>query len=267
MFTGKVIVITGSTQGIGKRTAELLAQRGAKIIINSRKKEKVEKVTADFIAKGLDAWGIAGDVSDYDFCVQMKNEILEKYGRIDFLINNAALASKGTLKDSEHIVLEQIFKINVLGSLYPSKAFLSEIIKTKGGILFISSLAGIVGLPSYLAYSGTKRSVVAIAESMKNELVDDGVYIGINYPGFTENDEEKVIINSKGEAQRIVKREKVNVTPLDKTVNNIIQQIEQKKFRSYTSPSGRLVQLIYSLSPSLSLFVLRLNRIKIMNMD
>jgi short-subunit dehydrogenase len=266
MLKGKVFVITGSTQGIGKRTAELLALEGAKVVINSRKAENVEKVVKEFSAKGLEAIGIAGDVSDYNFCLQMKKEILDSYGRIDFLINNAALASKGMLKDSEHFVFEQVYKVNVLGSLYPSKAFLDEIIKTKGGILFISSLAGIVGLPSYIAYSGTKKSIVAIAESLKNELVEDDVYVGVNFPGFTENDEQKTIINSKGEPEIIVKRENVKVTPLDKTVNDIILQIKRKKFRSYTSPLGRMVQLIYSLSPSLSLFVLKLNRKKIISM-
>jgi short-subunit dehydrogenase len=267
MFKNKVVVITGSTQGIGKRTAELLAEKGARIVINSRGKDKVDTVVNEFRSKGFETIGIAGDVSDYEFCLQMKNEILDQFGRIDYLINNAALASKGALIDSEHFVFEQVYKVNVLGSLYPSKAFLDEIIKTKGGILFISSVAGIVGLPSYIAYSGTKRTIVGLAECLKNEVISDGVYIGVNYPGFTENDAQKTIITSSGEAKILPKRNEVKVSPLDKTVNNIIRQIERRKFRSYSSLQGRMVQLIYNLSPSLSLYILKLNREKIMKMD
>ena len=267
MFREKVVVITGSTQGIGKRTAELLAIKGARIVINSRNQEKVTTVVDEFRSKRYTVIGIAGDVSDYAFCLKMKNDIMRQFGRIDYLINNAALASKGALIDSEHFVFEQVYRVNVLGSLYPSKAFLEEIIKTKGGILFISSVAGIVGLPSYIAYSSTKRSIVGLAECLKNEVVGEGVYIGVNYPGFTENDEQKTIISSNGEAKVLPKRNDVKVSPLDKTVNDIIRQIERRKFRSYSSFQGRIVQLIYNISPSVSLYVLKLNREKIMKMD
>lgn len=267
MFKDKVVVITGSTQGIGKRTAELLAMKGANIVINSRNLEKVNAVVDEFRSKGFKVIGLAGDVSDYEFCLQMKDEIVGHFGRIDYLINNAALASKGALINSEYFVFEQVYRVNVLGSLYPSKAFLEEIMKTKGGILFISSVAGIVGLPSYIAYSGTKRSIVGLAECLKNEVVGEGVYIGVNYPGFTENDAQKTIISSNGEAKILPKRNDVKVSPLDKTVNNIIRQIERRKFRSYSSIQGRMVQLIYNISPSVSLYVLKLNREKIMKMD
>ena len=124
MFREKVVVITGSTQGIGKRTAELLAIKGARIVINSRNQEKVTTVVEEFRSKGYNVIGIACDVSDYDFCLKMKDDIIGHLGRIDYLINNAALASKGALIDSEHFVFEQVYRVNVLGSLYPSKAFL-----------------------------------------------------------------------------------------------------------------------------------------------
>lgn len=266
MFKDKVIVITGSTQGIGKRTSEILASKGAKVIINSRNAEKVDEVVKELNERGYDVFGMSGDVSDYAFCQRLTEEVVNRYGRIDYLINNAGLAAKGTILDSHPDVFEQVFRVNVFGSLYPTKAMISEIRRSKGGVLFISSLAGIVGLPSYSAYSGTKRSIVALAESLKNEVAGEGVYIGINYPGFTENDANKKVMSVNGEEQVLPKRTDVKVASLDSTVMNIIRQIERRKFRSY-SLQGRMIQMIYRLSPGLSLYVLKRNRHKIMKMD
>jgi NADP-dependent 3-hydroxy acid dehydrogenase YdfG len=142
MFKDKVIIVTGSVQGIGKRTAELLAERGAKVVINSRTAAKVDATVEEFTTKGHDVLGITGDISDFDFCEEMKNQTVTKYGRVDYLINNAGLAAKGTISDTQAHVYKKMYDVNVLGSLYPTMVFLPEIKKTKGGVLFISSMAG-----------------------------------------------------------------------------------------------------------------------------
>ena len=267
MFKDKVVIITGSTQGIGRRTAEILAERGAHVVVNSRRQEKVDSTIEEFAKKGLDIFGIAGDVSNYEFCEHLKNETLNRFGRIDYLINNAGLAAKGALTYTSPEVFKQVYNVNVLGSLFPTKAVLEEVKKNQGGILFISSLAGIIGLPSYSAYSGTKRSIVSLAESFRNELVDDNVFVGVNYPGFTENDSNKQTISPTGESVTMVKRDDVKVEPLDKTVGKIIRQLERRKFRVYSSPKGRMIQTMYRLFPSLSLAILKKNRRKIMDMQ
>lgn len=267
MFQDKVIVITGSAQGIGKRTAEMLAQRGAKVVINARRKEKVDETVLDFRAKGYQVFGAAGDVSDFAFCEQLAKETIQHFGKIDYLINNAGLAAKGKLEETVPAVFEKLISVNVLGSIYPSLAFLPHLKASKGGILFISSLAGIVGLPSYLSYSCTKRSIISIAESLKNELIDDQVFVGVNYPGFTENDSTKQNISPSGEVVTMKKRTDVKVESLDKTVARIVRQLERRKFSAYSSFQGRMVHIIYRLSPALALTVLKKNRRKIMAMD
>ena len=264
---GKVIVITGSTQGIGLRTAEKLLDKGAAVVINSRDKEKVSKVTTTLRSRGHNVIGISGDVSNINFCQELQRKTVEKFGKIDYLINNAGISAKGTIHTTQPEVYETIYRVNVLGSLYPTLSLLPEIQKTKGGILFISSLAGIIGLPSYAAYSGSKRSIVSLAESFKNELVDDDVFVGVNYPGFTENDEKKTTLNTEGKPTVIKKRTDVKVEPLDVTVDRIIYQLEKRKFRAYSSYKGKAIQLLYRLAPSLSLFVLKRNRKKIIEME
>lgn len=266
-FKDKVVIVTGSTQGIGRRTAEKLCEKGAKVVINSRSQEKVEQTINELSSNGYHVVGLAGNIADYAFCEQLAQKAIDSFGRIDVLINNAGLASKGSISHIRPEVYKMLYDVNVLGSLYPTMAVLNELKKNKGGVLFISSLAGIVGLPSYSAYSGTKRSIISLAESFKNELYDDGVYVGVNYPGFTENDEKKETITADGTPEVMKKRNDVKVEPLDKTVDKIISQIEKQKFRSFSSYKGRFVLTMYRLFPSISLIILKKNRRKIMDMQ
>ncbi|SFT67054.1 3-oxoacyl-[acyl-carrier protein] reductase [Lishizhenia tianjinensis] len=267
MFRNKVIVITGSTQGIGYKTAEMLTHRGAKVVINSRREQKVKAAVKNISDQGGIAFGVTGDVTDYVFCKSLRSEVIKKFGRIDYLINNAGVASKGNLLDSSKTVIDSVIDINIKGSLYPTHALLADIIEQKGGILFISSLAGIAGLPSYFAYSGTKSMIITLAESIKNELVDKGVFIGVNYPGFTENDSQKQIIKPDGKTSVLKKRENVKALPLTITASQIIKQLEMRKFRAFSSLQGKLIYYTYRLSPKLYLYVLKVNRKKIMLMD
>jgi NAD(P)-dependent dehydrogenase (short-subunit alcohol dehydrogenase family) len=97
---GKVCVITGSTQGIGLRTAERLLEKGAWVVINSRNKQKVEEVTKRLRNQGHDVLGIAGDVSDIDFCRELCAAAVNRFGKIDYLINNAGISAKGTIHNT-----------------------------------------------------------------------------------------------------------------------------------------------------------------------
>lgn len=267
MFEGKVVLVTGSSQGIGFRTAELLAHRGAKVIINGRNQEKVMNAVERLKKQGLTAIGIPGDVSNHDFCLELRNKIVTAFGGIDFLINNAGLAAKGRLEDMQSEVYRMIFEVNVMGSLNPTLAVLNDLKKSKGGVLFISSLAGLVGLPSYSAYSSTKSAVIRLAESFRNELVDEGVFVGVNHPGFTENDPDKTTVAADGKLKKIKKRSDVKVQSLDETVVSIIRQMENKKFRVFSSYKGKWLDMIYRFFPFITLSVLKSYRQRIMAME
>lgn len=267
MFKDKVFVITGSAQGIGKATAILATERGAKVIINSRTEDKVNDTVQQIRSLGGEAHGLAGDVSNFDFCKELTTFAIQKFGKIDYLINNAAISTKGTLRDSAPETLENAFRINLFTSLYASKAMMDEIIKQKGGILFISSLASVIGLPSYLSYSTTKRAMVTVAECLRNELIDDGVFVGVNFPGFTENDDDKNITLPSGEVKVLRKRINVNIASKERTANRILQQLKKNKFRYYSSINGYLIQYLYRVFPTLSLWLIGKNRDRIIYSD
>lgn len=267
MFSNKVIIITGSTQGIGLKTAEMLIHRGARLVINSRSPKKVETTLCYLKELTPDVVGLAGDVSNYEFCLELKKLALDSFGRIDILINNGGVASSGLVKDIVPNAFEKVVNINLLGSIYPTLACISEIRQQKGSVLFISSVAGIIGLPNYSAYSATKRAVVSLAESLRSELTDDGVFVGVNYPGFTENEDQKTIINAKGEEILLQKRKGIKAISRERTAEKIIEQLQKRKFRMYSSVSAKAIQLMYRIFPQLTLNILRQYRMKISSMQ
>lgn len=264
MFRNKVIVVTGSTQGIGKRTAWRLAEQGAIVVINSRSSEKVEKTVAEFSNHGFDVIGICGDVSVYSFCEEMRNEVISRFGRVDILICNAAIAIEGTIANSSAKAIELATKVNVHGSIYPANAFLNDLSASKGSIIFLSSIAGIVGLPGFAMYSCTKKAIFALAESMKNELVEKNVFIGICLPDFTENEANKQMMKACGEFETLAKRKGIKTVSLDRTAKCIIQQLKTRRFLYFTSVRGRGMYYLYRFFPNLLLYGLKLNRSRFM---
>lgn len=266
-FKNKIYIVTGSTQGIGKSLADRLCFLGAKVVINSRRTEKVELTVQEFESRGYDVLGVPGDITDFEVCTSMREAVIAKYGKIDFLINNAGITSRAPMDATIPEVYKTLFDTNVLGSLYPTIAVIDELKKTKGGLLFITSLAGIVGLPNCSAYSSTKRAIVSLAESFKIELHDHEVYVGLNYPGYTENDSAKQTLNGDGTIETLKKREGFTVEPVEKVINSIIMQIKKRRFRSFSSFNGRLVLTMYRIFPSMSIFLVRRDKKKYMDMQ
>ena len=126
--------------------------------MNGRDEEKLKRAAEELKAVGIEVATIPGDVSSYNECKRMMDEVIEHYGKLDWLINNAGMSGGGKLEHTHGDVYERIFGINVLGSIYLSHYSIPHLRKTKGGILFISSVAGMIGLPSYTAYSASKRA-------------------------------------------------------------------------------------------------------------
>src|SRR4030042_1313925 len=146
-FNDKVVVITGSTMGIGKVLAMELAARGAKIVLNGRDIRRLVNAEKIMHEKGYQAMAVPGDVSSDAECKKIISATVDSYGRIDILVNNAGLAMNGNISDLSPAVFKKVMDVNYLGSVYCTIAALPHIIKTKGNILFISSVAGMMGFP------------------------------------------------------------------------------------------------------------------------
>jgi short-subunit dehydrogenase len=189
MFAGKVIAITGASEGIGAELARQLAGKGVWLALAARNVEKLEAVAADCRARGAEAVAIRCDVSVEADCRNFIETAARKYSSLDILINNAGVSGHANFEDvTDFAWYEAMMRVNYMGSLYCTRYALPHLKKRRGQIVAISSLAGKVGIPGRSAYSPTKAAQALFFEALRLELQEGGVDITIVYPGVVATD-------------------------------------------------------------------------------
>ncbi len=185
-LSGKVAIITGSSQGIGKSIARGLAEQGAKVVVSSRKQESVDAVAAEFKADGLEAVGIQCHIGDSQQRQSLIAKTIEQYGRIDILVNNAAINPYyGPLEGSDEAVFDKIMAVNVKAPWLLSNLALPHM-KEKGGgsIINISSVEGLRPGFGLGLYSATKSALIMLTKNQAKEWGRYGVRANVLCPGL-----------------------------------------------------------------------------------
>lgn len=250
-LNGKVAIITGSTMGIGKAIAIALAKKGAKVVLNGRNQQRLDSTAQEMRLDGYDILPVQGDVGNYKACENLIDKSINKYGAIDILINNAGISMEGSIADSLPEVFEKVYHTNILGVLFPTKAALPYLLKSKGSIVFTGSIAGFMGLPNFSAYSASKMSLTALVQSLKVELAGTGVHVGINYVGFSENDQNKTFLNNEGKIEKMPERKNFKRMPLDKVADYFVLGVEKRKYKQTLTLLGRIINLSQRYFPAL----------------
>jgi short-subunit dehydrogenase len=250
-FDNKVAIITGSSRGIGRAVAFALAQQGCKVVLNGRDEAKLEETHNEFVLQGFNCRAYAGDISDFNFCQSLIDRTISEYGQIDILINNAGLSTEGRVEETSPRVFKTSFEVNVLGVLYPTQAAIPHLRKSKGQIIITGSIAGFMGLPEFSAYSGTKMALTAISQSLRIELAEAGVHVGLNYVGFVENDENKTYLNKEGEPEKLPVRSNFKRMPQAKVADIFLKGIAKRKKVQVLSTLGKATWLFSRSFPGL----------------
>ena len=173
-ISGKSIIITGASSGIGEATAKMLAERGAKLMLAARRADKLDKLVAEIEAAGGTAAYQVVDVTKQSQVQALADETLKQYGKIDVMVNNAGIMPLSRLDQLLVEEWDRTIDINIKGVLYGIAAVLPAMQKAKSGhIINISSVAGHVVFPSAAVYCGTKYAVRAITEGLRQEIGKD----------------------------------------------------------------------------------------------
>ena len=179
---GKVIVITGASSGLGEATARHLAARGAKVFLGARRMDRLRAVVADIERAGGRAAAMKVDVTQRAEVVACVQAAIEKFGRMDVLVNNAGLMALGPLEKTLVDEWDRMVDINIKGVLYGVAAALPVFERQRGGhIINIASVAGHKVSMGGAVYCATKHAVRAISEGIRQEI--DGVRTTIISPG------------------------------------------------------------------------------------
>ena len=189
-LSGKVILITGASSGIGRATAELLASKGAKVIVNYRSNEKSALEVVQCIQEnGGEAIAIQADVTNKDQVNAMVDRALASFGTIDVLINNAAGGIRqSTFMEASEELWEEAYRLNIISVLLCSQAVLKHMIpRKKGKIINISSTAArIGGAGESIHYASTKGALNTMTIGMSRELIEYGIIVNGVAPGVVE---------------------------------------------------------------------------------
>ena len=255
-FKDKVVFITGSSKGIGKATALLFGSYGAKVCINGRNVDSLEETYSELKAKNVDCLQLPGDVSDSKTCSKLMGQIIDKYGKLDILINNAGVSSHGRVRDLTIDAWDKVVGINLMGPVYMTSYALPHLLETKGSIIFISTLAGKVGMPGHSTYSVSKMGLNALSVAMQVELEDTGVHTGIIYVGFTENEENKQILCPDGTYKKIPERN-LKKSTREEVAKTVARTIYKKKKSVTISTLGKLQGVAVRFFPFVVKIILR----------
>lgn len=183
----KVALVTGASQGIGRETALALAEAGAKVAIAARNEEKLQALAQEITAKGGEAFVVKMDVADAEQIKAGFKAILEKFGKLDILVNNAAITRDGLAMRMKLDDWEAVLRTNLTGAHLCTQQALAPMMKARAGrIINISSVVAHTGNPGQANYVAAKAGLIGLTKSIAMEIASRNITVNAVAPGFVE---------------------------------------------------------------------------------
>jgi short-subunit dehydrogenase len=248
----KTIIITGASSGIGHSLATEFAKRGANLVLGAR-----QYVTLCEIAQSLEqqyqikAIAVQCDVTiEYD-CSHLIKQTLVTFGKIDVLVNNAGISMRALFNDAEIDVLKKVMDVNFWGTVYCTKYALPEILKTKGSIVGVSSIAGYKGLPGRSGYSASKFAMNGFLDVLRMENLKTGLHVLTACPGFTASNIRNASLDKNGGQQGESTMQEEKMMTSDEVAKIIADGIENRARTLIMTGQGKLMVFLNKFFPRL----------------
>lgn len=192
---GKVALITGATRGIGKQIALTLADGGYDIALNYRKEdENLINTKKEIEEKNVKCLAVKGDISNFEDTEKFVKEVIEEYGKIDVLVNNAGITKDMLLVRMKKEDFESVIDVNLVGTFNVTKNVISYMMKARSGrIINISSVVGVAGNSGQTNYSASKAGIIGFTKSLAKEVASRNILVNAIAPGFIETNMTDVL--------------------------------------------------------------------------
>ncbi len=249
-FTGKIVVVTGGSDGIGRALIRVLIGEGAKVATCGRNHNKLYELQLEFSQVMLHT--LVCDVSHEEECKRFIRSTVDTFGTIDVLVNNAGISMRSLFDDADTDVIRKLMDVNFMGSVYCTKYALPYIIKQRGTVVGISSTAGYRGLPGRSGYSASKFALQGWLESLRTEMLDHGVNIMWVSPGFTTSNIRNTALDAHGQGQKENPMDETKMMSADTCARYILQAIEKRKRVLVLTFQGKFTVFLNKFFPSLA---------------
>lgn len=245
----KVVVVTGASSGIGKALANEALHRGAKVAVCARSIDKLKKIYDhdDDLVHIHET-----DVSSADDCKEFIETVIDKWGGVDVLINNAGISMRALFEYTDLKVIEELMNINFWGTVYCTKHAVASIKQRKGTIVGVSSIAGYRGLPGRTGYSASKFAMQGFLESLRTELLHTGANVMWVAPNFTSSNIRNVARSADGSAQKETPLDEKKLMSSEECATIILDAVEKRKRTVVMTTQGKLTVWVNRLFASLA---------------
>ena len=246
----KVVVITGASSGIGRALAKEFAAKGARLSLGARRTELLNELKSEL--RESEILIHKTDVSQEDDCRLLIEETVKHFGQIDVLINNAGISMRALFEEVDLKVIRQLMDVNFYGTVYCSKYALPYLLKTKGSLVGVISIAGYVGLPGRTGYSASKFAIRGFLDTIRIENLKKGLHVLVAAPGFTASEVRKVALTNDGSQQGETPRNEDKMMSAEQCALHIVKAVEKRKRELIlTFVEGKLTVFLGKFFPSL----------------
>lgn len=247
----KVVIVTGGSSGIGKACAEAFGRKGARIVYTGRNQQRMEEVSQSLTSEGIDHLALMLDAGSEADNRRMIEQTIEKYGRIDVLINNAGISMRALFEEMDLEVFRKVMDINLWGTIYATKYALPHILKSKGSVVGVSSINGYRGTPARTAYTASKHAMNGFMESLRTEVMKRGVHVLVACPGFTASNIRNVALTADGTTQGESPREEQKMMTAEQVAQYILKGVTKRKRDLVLTRQGKLAVFLNKWMPGI----------------
>jgi len=200
---GKIAVITGGARGIGKEIAKVLAKEGANCVLCDVNAEDLKNATAEIEGLGVQCMGLPLNVCNLKQCEEAMNKIIDKFQKIDILINNAGITRDGLLLRMKEEDWDSVISVNLKGTFNCTKAAIKVMLKQKSGrIVNVASIIGVIGNAGQANYAASKAGIIGLTKSVAKEVASRNINVNAIAPGFIQTKMTEVLSEEVKEAMR-----------------------------------------------------------------
>ena len=246
----KTVIITGASSGIGKACAEKFAKQGANLVLAARQYDVLCAIKQDLEKRfEIQVLPIQCDVSKEDECRNLIDQAVSVFKKIDVLVNNAGISMRALFNDLDLVVLRNLMDVNFWGAVFCTKYALPALLKSKGSVVGISSVAGYHGLPGRTGYSASKFAMNGFLESLRIENLKTGLHVLIVAPGFTASNIRHVALIKDGTAQGETSMNEDKMMTADHAANLIVDAVIKRKRTLVMTGQAKLTLFLDKLLP------------------